>query len=350
MRLQWIAVGVMTVLLAGCPSTQQQQHVQQPAGPAKDVLGAEPHYEPLHPSANNDYVYNGQQYNIVRDPASFSELGYAAIYGTESNGDMTSIGERVNSSELTASHPTLPIPSYARITNMTNNRMMIVRINNRGPYKPGKQIGLSRAAADRLNLLPTSRVRIDPVIVSPDGELSGPGTVGSNIIKQSYALPSRPQLGQTSALGTPVYNEAPMPENSRPVPQPKTESVSVIQSPTENTKTISETNNSFAENVASENTQPAVTATAVQTPEAVSTSSTAVQSGYMVQVGAIGDESKAQEWQRDLSDKLRVSGRVEAYGDVYRVQLGPFNDKNQATQVKNQLQQQLKQNSFIIAP
>ncbi len=73
-----------------------------------------------------------QQYQIVRDPAQFSQVGYASIYGAESTGNMTAIGERVNPVELTAAHPTLPIPSYVRITNMMNYRMMVVRVNDRG--------------------------------------------------------------------------------------------------------------------------------------------------------------------------------------------------------------------------
>lgn len=79
------------------------------AGPAKEILGAVPAYEPLHPGANNDYVRNGQQYQIVRDPENFSQQGYAWIYGQAQNGNRTATGEIVNSAELTASHPTLPI-------------------------------------------------------------------------------------------------------------------------------------------------------------------------------------------------------------------------------------------------
>ncbi len=86
--------------------------------PTQDVLGAEPHYEPYHPTANNDYSRNGQQYQIVRDP-SFSQVGYASIYGAESAGNMTAIGNALPSG-INAAHPTLPIPSYVRITNMMN--------------------------------------------------------------------------------------------------------------------------------------------------------------------------------------------------------------------------------------
>ncbi len=71
--------------------------------------------------------------------------------------------------QLTAAHPTLPIPSYARITNLANGRMIVVRINDRGPYGTDRVISLSSAAADRLNTSNNTKVRIDPIIVAPDG-------------------------------------------------------------------------------------------------------------------------------------------------------------------------------------
>ena len=188
MRLQWIMLAMATTLLSGCINEDVKQQPTVPTNvPTQDVLGAEPHYEPYHPTANNDYQRNGKQYQIVREPAQFSQVGYASIYGQEASGQLTAIGERANPVELTAAHPTLPIPSYARITNMMNGRMMVVRINDRGPYTPGKSIAVSRAVADRLNLMTTTKIKIDAIQVAPDGSLSGPGTVGSNFVKQSYA-------------------------------------------------------------------------------------------------------------------------------------------------------------------
>ncbi|WP_025153535.1 endolytic peptidoglycan transglycosylase RlpA [Morganella morganii] len=329
MRLQWIAVTVMAALLAGCPSVQPPVKQTPPPGPAKEILGAVPAYEPLHPGANNDYVRNGQQYQIVRDPENFSQQGYAWIYGQAQNGNRTATGEIINSAELTASHPTLPIPGYARITNMANNRMMVVRINDRGPYMPGKQIGLSRAVADRLNLLPNTKIKIDPIVVAEDGSLSGTGTVGTVVAKQSYALPGRPELGKTSALGTPVTNTTPVvPISSRPVmaqPQPESALIPTVKQPAAPAETQTE-------NTAS----PAPQQAAVN--------------GYRVQVGAVASEERASQWQKELSDKLGVPGMTESSGDMFRVQLGPFTSRERAAEVQGRLQQQLNMNSFILAP
>lgn len=325
MRLQWIMLGITAALLSGCVTEEVKQAPQVPTNvPTQDVLGAEPHYEPYHPTANNDYSRNGQQYQIVRDPAQFSQVGYASIYGAESTGNMTAIGERVNPVELTASHPTLPIPSYVRITNMMNGRMMVVRVNDRGPYIPGKSIAVSRATADRLNLMPTTKIKIDAIVVAQDGSLSGVGTVGSNFVKQSYALPGRPQLG-SGPMGTPVMENLPMPENALPVQQPK------------------------------EPMQPTMPDMNLQTPAATpapqaSSEEAVPERGFLVQVGAISNQNNAQSMLNELKTQFNVPGRLQPYNNIYRVQLGPFSTRQQAVEVQGRLQSEKNQASMVVAP
>ncbi len=81
-----------------------------------------------------------------------------------------------------------------RVTNVANGRMIVVRINDRGPYGTDRVISLSRASADRLNTSNNTKVRIDPIIVAADGSLSGPGMACTTVAKQTYALPARPDL------------------------------------------------------------------------------------------------------------------------------------------------------------
>nr|WP_314267092.1 endolytic peptidoglycan transglycosylase RlpA [uncultured Moellerella sp.] len=330
MRFQWIILGMTAALLSGCVTDNNNNQTSQPtnipAMPVQDVLGAQPNYEPYHPSANNDYQRNGQSYQIVRNPAQFSEVGYAAIFGQESSGNMTAIGERVNPSELTASHPTLPIPSYVRVTNLMNGRMMVVRVNDRGPYTAGKNIALSRASADRLNLMPTTRIKIDAIQVSPDGSLSGAGTVGSNFIKQSYALPGRPQLG-SGPMGNPVMESSPMPDNVRPEKQPDQPMQPIV----------TETSMALETKVEAESA-PTKTAEVVPTR------------GYMVQVGAISNQTTAREWLEKLKGQFNAPGLIQPYNSVYRVQLGPFADRNQAVALQGRLQAELNQQSMVINP
>ncbi|KOC89462.1 rare lipoprotein A, partial [Winslowiella iniecta] len=203
MRKDWLWVGAASLVLAACTTPDQQtQAPQQPAynGPVVEIGGVEPRYEPINPGTNQDYSVNGKTYRIVKDPSNFSEIGLAAWYGDEADGNQTAIGETFDSNGLTAAHPTLPLPSYVRVTNMANGRQIVVRVNDRGPYTPGRIIDLSRAAGDRLNISNNTKVRVDYIQVAPDGSLSGPGTVGTTVAKQSYALPPRPDIAGGMAV------------------------------------------------------------------------------------------------------------------------------------------------------
>ncbi|HGI8339840.1 TPA: endolytic peptidoglycan transglycosylase RlpA, partial [Klebsiella aerogenes] len=211
MRKQWLGICIAAGLLAACSGEDVQQKtvsVPQPAvcnGPTVEISGADPRFETLNATANQDYERDGKSYKIVQDPANFTQTGLAAIYDAEPNSNLTASGEAFDPTQLTAAHPTLPIPSYARITNLANGRMIVVRINDRGPYGNDRVISLSRASADRLNTSNNTKVRIDPIIVSQDGALSGPGMACTTVAKQTYALPSRPNLdGDGSAAIAPA--------------------------------------------------------------------------------------------------------------------------------------------------
>ncbi len=129
----------------------------------------------------------------MQDPSRFSQAGLAAIYDAEPGSNLTASGEAFDPTQLTAAHPTLPIPSYARITNLANGRMIVVRINDRGPYGNDRVISLSRAAADRLNTSNNTKVRIDPIIVAQDGSLFW-SWYGLYHSRQTTALPAPPDL------------------------------------------------------------------------------------------------------------------------------------------------------------
>ena len=150
MRKQWLGICIAAGMLAACTSDDGQQQtvsVPQPAvcnGPIVEISGADPRFEPLNATANQDYQRDGKSYKIVQDPSRFSQAGLAAIYDAEPGSNLTASGEAFDPTQLTAAHPTLPIPSYARITNLANGRMIVVRINDRGPYGNDRVISLSQ--------------------------------------------------------------------------------------------------------------------------------------------------------------------------------------------------------------
>ncbi|WP_122043815.1 endolytic peptidoglycan transglycosylase RlpA [Salmonella enterica] len=373
MRKQFpvICVAAGIVLLAACTNDGGQQQTTvapQPAvcnGPTVEISGAEPRYEPLNPTANQDYQRDGKSYKIVQDPSRFSQAGLAAIYDAEPGSNLTASGEMFDPMQLTAAHPTLPIPSYARITNLANGRMIVVRINDRGPYGTDRVISLSRAAADRLNTSNNTKVRIDPIIVAPDGSLSGPGMACTTVAKQTYALPPRPDLsgGMGSASSAPAQPQGDvLPVSNSTLKSDDTTGAPVSSSgflgaPTTLAPGVLEGNEPTpapqTAPVSAPVTAPA-TATPVSAPAAaapvsapVSAPAAAASGRFVVQVGAVSDQTRAQQYQQRLSQQFSVPGRVIQNGAVWRIQLGPFASKAEASALQQRLQTEAQLQSFI---
>ncbi|EAM8566307.1 endolytic peptidoglycan transglycosylase RlpA [Salmonella enterica] len=368
-QLPVICVAAGIVLLAACTNDGGQQQTTvapQPAvcnGPTVEISGAEPRYEPLNPTANQDYQRDGKSYKIVQDPSRFSQAGLAAIYDAEPGSNLTASGEMFDPMQLTAAHPTLPIPSYARITNLANGRMIVVRINDRGPYGTDRVISLSRAAADRLNTSNNTKVRIDPIIVAPDGSLSGPGMACTTVAKQTYALPPRPDLsgGMGSASSAPAQPQGDvLPVSNSTLKSDDTTGAPVSSSgflgaPTTLAPGVLESNEPAPQPapVSAPVTAPA-TATPVSAPAAaapvsapVSAPATAASGRFVVQVGAVSDQTRAQQYQQRLSQQFSVPGRVIQNGAVWRIQLGPFASKAEASALQQRLQTEAQLQSFI---
>jgi rare lipoprotein A len=324
-------------------------------GPIVEISGADPRFEPLNPTANQDYQRDGKSYKIVQDPSRFSQAGLAAIYDAEPGSNLTASGEAFDPMQLTAAHPTLPVPSYARITNLANGRMIVVRINDRGPYGNDRVISLSRAAADRLNTSNNTKVRIDPIIVAQDGSLSGPGMACTTVAKQTYALPARPDLSGGGTMSS--APDAGQPQNDiRPISNSTLKSEDASGAPV-NSSGFLGAPTTLAAGVleGSEPTPapqpvtaaPAATTAPVSAPATVAAPAAATNGRYVVQVGAVSDQTRAQQYQKRLSQQFGVPGRVVQNGAVWRIQMGPFASKTEATSLQQRLQSEAQLQSFI---
>ena len=362
MRKQWLGICIAAGLLAACSSEDVQQKTvstPQPAvcnGPTVEISGADPQYETPNATANQDYERDGKSYKIVQDPSNFTQAGFAAIYDAEPNSNLTASGEAFDPTQLTAAHPTLPIPSYARITNLANGRMIVVRINDRGPYGNDRVISLSRASADRLNTSNNTKVRIDPIVVAPDGSLSGPGMACTTVAKQTYALPARPNLDGDSgaAMSQPAQTDVHAISNSTLKPEDATgapvNSGGFRGAPTplnngvlDGSEPVVQSAPVTAPGSVQGSVAPAVAATAAVAPAAAASAS----GDFVVQVGAVSDQARAQQYQQRLSQQFSVPGRVTQNGAVWRIQLGPFSSKAQASTIQQRLQSEAQLQSFI---
>lgn len=177
-----LGVVLAIVLLAACSSQPQykrppqQQQVDEPvkdSGPAVpvDMLATPeptPVREPIGKAGNRSpYIVNGVTYRVRTGVKGYREKGQASWYGTKFHGKRTANGEVYNMYAMSAAHKTLPLPSYARVTNLDNGHSVIVRVNDRGPFVPGRIIDLSYTAAQKLGYTDKGVARVEVVALDP---------------------------------------------------------------------------------------------------------------------------------------------------------------------------------------
>ncbi|CAN0248354.1 unnamed protein product [Phaeothamnion confervicola] len=161
------------------------------------IADAQPRREPLHRFANNPYQVFGKDYVPIRTAGAYRERGIGSWYGRRYHGQKTSNGEIYDMYAMTAAHPTLPIPSYARVTSVANGRSVVVRINDRGPFHSGRVIDLSYVAAYKLGYAQGGSTLVEVESLLPEG-----GQVAA-------AAPARPAPAPTpQAAPLPVSSTA----------------------------------------------------------------------------------------------------------------------------------------------
>jgi rare lipoprotein A len=156
---------IFVLLLAACAGDKKDEPVDGPSSrhitPA-DVQDAVPKKEPLARYGNHSpYTVLGKTYTVLPSSKGYHERGIASWYGSKFHGRRTSSGEPYDMHLATAAHKSLPLPTYAEVTNLDNGRKMIVKINDRGPFHEDRIIDLSYAAAVKLGVDKTGTARID---------------------------------------------------------------------------------------------------------------------------------------------------------------------------------------------
>lgn len=137
--------------------------------------------EPRAATGNRDYVVLGKKYRVMDDASGYVEEGMASYYGNKFHRRRTSSGEVYDMYAFTAAHKTLPLPSFARVTNLENGRSVIVRVNDRGPFHPGRVIDLSYAAAVKLGYRDKGSARVRVEALTPvDDALARRAPAGSS--------------------------------------------------------------------------------------------------------------------------------------------------------------------------
>jgi rare lipoprotein A len=130
---------------------------------------AVPKLEPLNRFANRPYSVFGRDYVPATSLRPYRERGLASWYGRKFHNQKTSTGEIYDMYAMTAAHPTLPLPSYARVTSLATGKSVVVRVNDRGPFHAGRVIDLSYAAAYRIGIAQQGSGEVDVESVLPSG-------------------------------------------------------------------------------------------------------------------------------------------------------------------------------------
>ena len=166
------------------------------------------------------YTVAGRVY-VPEEDVNYREDGLASWYGDDFHGRLTANGEVFDMASLTAAHPTLPMPCYARVTNLSNGKSLIVRVNDRGPYHGNRLIDVSNKAAELLEFKGNgvARVRVEyvgraPLEGSDDRQLiatlrTGMPAPSPSMVRVASARAFVPEI---SSHGRPIRGEVPMPE------------------------------------------------------------------------------------------------------------------------------------------
>ena len=322
--LRWSACGLLLLLTAcgGQPprvdsgaGTVSASQVRKPAparkwgggyyqddGPADeipdnldDIPDARPCAEPLNRFANRPYVVLGKSYVPNTRVEPFRQRGIASWYGKKFHGQKTSIGEPYDMFSMTAAHPTLAIPSYARVTNLANGKSVVVRVTDRGPFHAGRIIDLSYAAAYRLGYVDNGSAQVEVEAVLPEAS------------RATDATPSAPAMPSTSE--PPVASEPDDIER-------------------------------LAARLAEKDTQEA----AASQPLSGSEGDQAAGGGLFIQLGAFSSAVNAENLRAHLArelDWLNETIRINHGGGVYRVQLGPYSRRTDAERVSEKIRKAL---------
>ena len=241
------------------------------------IPDATPKVEPFNARANQPYIALDNKYIPMTSFYPYKERGVASWYGKRYHGKKTSIGEYYDMYSMTGAHTTLPIPCYVRVTNTENGKSVIVRINDRGPFKKDRVIDLSFAAAYKLRLSDKGSGPVEVELIDP---------------RQFSALKKTPDV------------------------------------------------------IAEKIKEKEVTPTQVKTEETIA------NEPLYIQAGAFKNEKNADLLLKQLSEmKLENTPpfKKQFSEDLFHVVIGPFNSKNEATNIADLIKSKIKISIFVIA-
>lgn len=367
-------------LLSGCSSAPERAEPKVVQGAGQGLDDAVPKVEPRSRFGNPaSYVVFGRRYFTKDDSKGHVERGLASWYGPGFHGRKTSSGEPYDMNAMTAAHKTLPLPTYARVTNLDNGRSAVVRINDRGPFHGPRVIDLSRAAAAKLGVLAagTAEVEVralDPA--NPESAAPNPFLLAANKPKpqpqpqpfldgggvsrsatSSREAPAAQRGAESRQVVADVTGSRAAPVEAKPPRElvvaerasPKPKAIPVARRPESvpvkgkaDVQVADATDAKGMKGKANPVEAKPERGKAVAETQAKGAKGVRSGGGMYVQVGAFGDRSNAENLRKRLSKdlaKLQVQVRSIS-GDssqLYKVQVGPLVSRAKASDVSQQL-------------
>lgn len=307
-----------------------------------DVPDADVRNDPLLPRSNRPYVVFGKTYTPITDNQPFTQIGVGSWYGKKFHGQRTSSGEIYDMYKMTAAHPTLPIPSYARLTNLVSGAVVVVRINDRGPFHANRAIDVSYTAALKLGLLGKGSHELQIERILPDEvdrmlatRAGVSGTVSPRLQSQS---PSRQASG--GGLGN----------NGSGSPLMLTPSMSLTQPLVLTPKAVPATATTSGRPAAAPAIEALMLADRAPVDENVLAASSggSAKGGFYLQLGAYSRAENADA----IRNKLAGSGlnglEVVQSGSVHRLFTGPFSTRQEALQAAQGLPSSLNLKPIVV--
>ncbi|GHA92284.1 septal ring lytic transglycosylase RlpA family protein [Modicisalibacter luteus] len=345
MNSRLLGVGIVVSLLAGCAGGGGGYQGGQEGGAkssgggryamdsdaypdlppdVSNVPDAVPRVEPLSRSGNRStYEVWGKTYHVLPSAEGYEQGGKASWYGEKFHGYATASGEIYDMYKMSAAHRSLPLPTYARVTNVDNNRSVIVKVNDRGPFHDDRLIDLSYAAAARLGILRngTGHVRveaIDPVVWQANQKR-----------QQKQTSPSNSSASRL-AQATPPANHSPS-------------GMSQASSASASAASVAPAGTAAASGSA----QPASTAAQPAARQTDTAGASPSQQVYL-QVAALGSASGAQALRDRLQNELDSPVRIDSDERLHRVQVGPVRDSLELEALRSELRRVGYAQSFTI--
>lgn len=323
-----LAIFIILVTISACATQQgryKQKHDSTPTRlPAQSELhDAIPRVENPSRGGNKHYTVRGKDYKVLKHAKNFRQTGTASWYGKKFHGHLTSNGEIYDMYSMSAAHKNLPLPTYAKITNLSNQKTVIVRVNDRGPFHQDRIIDLSYSAAYKLDMLKTGTAKVHVEAITADNI--------DDILQQSATKNSKQltKYANTSKENTPDNTHSKIDLNTTEIGLAQAEKAASLAM--------------FEKEVINKSIVEAPTGLAKREP----TTKNQMSAPYFVQVLATKNIDKARQISSKLAAQVSLEVNYPYSNGIFRIFIGPISSEVSQQGLLSQLDSLGYPNAYI---